>query len=149
MEYRSSSTESGTHENYIDRIETRVGSDRQFGIVFAFFFAIIACIPLLGSREPLYWSLAIAALFLALAFFAPKLLAPANRLWFRFGLLLHRIVSPVIMALLFYVAITPTGFVMKLFRKDILRLKYDMNTESYWIKREPAEPGTSSYKNQF
>lgn len=137
------------HEELRDRSEVQAGSERSFGIVFAVVFVILALLPLTSSKPPLYWAFAVAALFIVLALFAPNILAPLNRIWFKFGLLLHRIVSPVIMAVLFYLVITPTGLVMRLFRKDILRLRYDVDAGSYWLKREPAEPETSSYKNQF
>jgi hypothetical protein len=131
-----------------DRHHTeKVGSERSFGLVFAAVFCVIGLWPLMGGHPVRIWSLAIAAVFLALAFARPAVLRPLNLLWFRFGLLLGRIVSPIVMALIFYVAVVPTGLIMKLLGKDILRLRFDPHAKTYWIVRE-NEPETSM-KNQF
>jgi hypothetical protein len=131
-----------------DRHHTeKVGLERNFGLVFAAVFGVIGFWPLIGGNPVRIWSLAIAAVFLMLAFARPVVLRPLNLLWFRFGLLLGRIVSPIVMALIFYVAVTPTGLIMKLFGKDILCLRFDQNAGTYWIARE-NEPETSM-KNQF
>ncbi len=137
------------HEELVDRTEVRRGSERSFGIVFAVVFAIIGLLPLLRSHSPFYWSFGVAAAFLIAAFLTPWALAPLNQLWFRFGLLLHAIISPLIMGLLFYFAVTPTGLVMRLLGKDLLRLKFDPEAESYWIKRDPPGPARDSFDNQF
>ena len=126
-----------------------MGSERSFGIVFGVVLSIIGLLPLLRSHTPFYWSLGIAAVFLAAAFYAPKILAPLNRLWFRFGLLLHTIISPLIMGMLFYLAVTPTGLILRLFGKDLLRLKFDLKAGSYWVKRDPPGPQRGSFENQF
>lgn len=139
----------GMHEILEDRTEVRLGSERSFGMVFAVVFAIIGLLPLIKSAGPRYWSLGVAAAFLVVALFIPKLLAPLNRLWFRIGLLLHAIINPIIMGLMFYVVLTPTGFLMRLFGKDILRLKFDPKADSYWIKRDPSDSVGSDFKNQF
>lgn len=149
VKHNASDKRPSFHEELQDYSEVQIGSERSFGIVFTIVFVILGLLPLTVSKTPLYWALAVAALFLVLALFAPNVLAPLNRVWFKFGLLLHRIISPVIMALLFYLVITPTGLVMRLFRRDILRLRYDADADSYWIAREPADSETSSYKNQF
>lgn len=137
------------HEALQDRTEVRLGSERTFGIVFAVVFAIIGLLPWVSSGTPRYWSLVVGGIFLAVAYFIPKALAPLNRLWFQFGLLLHRIVNPIIMGLIFYLVVTPTGLIMRLLGKDLLRLRFDPQAESYWIKREPPGPDGSSLKNQF
>ena len=139
----------GLHETLQEHTEVRLGSERSFGIVFAVVFTIIGLLPLIKSGAPHYWSLGVAAGFLVVAFLIPKVLAPLNRFWFRIGLLLHAIINPIIMGLMFYVVITPTGFVMRLLGKDILRLKFDQKAESYWIERESPESVDSSFKNQF
>lgn len=131
-----------------DRHHTeKVGSERSFGLVFAVVFGVIGLWPLIGGHPVRIWSLAIAAVFLVLAFARPAVLRPLNLLWFRFGLLLGRIVSPIVMALIFYVAVVPTGLIMKLLGKDILRLRFDPDAGTYWIARENG-PETSM-KNQF
>lgn len=131
-----------------DRHHTeKVGSERSFGLVFAVVFGVIGLWPLIGGHSVRIWSLAIAAVFLVLAFARPAVLRPLNLLWFRFGLLLGRIVAPIVMALIFYVAVVPTGLIMKLLGKDILRLRFDRDVETYWIARENGPE--SSMKNQF
>lgn len=129
--------------------KTKGSSDRVFGLVFATLFVIIACYPLLSSGGTRLWSLVAAGIFLVLALFIPAVLAPANRLWMKFGDLLHRIVSPLALGIVFYVAVLPTGLLLRLFGKDPLRLRLDPTVESYWIKREPSGPTAESLKNQF
>ncbi len=124
------------------------GSDRGFGFVFAAVFAVISLWPLTGGGGVRIWALAIAALFLAAALAQPTILRPLNRLWFRFGLLLGRIISPIVMAVVFCVAITPTALIMRAFGKDLLRLKFDPDAESYWIRRADDDP-MGSMKDQF
>jgi len=125
------------------------GSERGFGIVFAVVFLLLALFPLLGGGTPFYWAFGLAAAFLLLAFVWPRALAPLNLVWFKFGLLLHRIVSPVIMTLLYFVAVTPTGLVMRLFGKNLLRLRKPAKATSYWIERRPPGPEPASLRNQF
>lgn len=138
---------SGSHESFVARSEVKVGSDRGFGYVFAVVFALIALWPLTGDGGVRLWAMVISGGFIAVALIKPVLLKPLNRLWFRFGMLLHRIINPIIMGLLFYVTIMPIGLIMRLFGKDFLRLRIDKSAESYWIKREPIQP--DSMRNQF
>lgn len=91
----------------------------------------------------------VAGAFLLLAMLIPQVLAPANRLWTKFGLLLHNIVSPIALGILFFLVVTPTGLLMRLFGKDPLRLRFDPAASSYWIKRDPPGPAADSLKNQF
>ena len=130
-------------------IEVKGSSDRAFGLVFSAVFAIISLYPLLGSGTIRIWSLIVAGIFLLLAFITPVVLAPANRLWTKFGELLHRIVSPLALGIVFYFTVLPTGLLLRLFSKDPLRLRLDPAAESYWIKREPPGPAAESLKNQF
>ena len=124
-------------------------SDRAFGLVFAAVFLIIALYPLLQGAAVRGWALAGSGLFLLSAFFFPRMLAPANRAWARFGLLLHRIVSPVALGILFFLVVTPTGLFMRLLGKDLLRLRRDPDCDSYWIRRDPPGPEADSLRNQF
>jgi hypothetical protein len=124
-------------------------SDRAFGIVFAVFFAIVGLWPLMSQSAPRAWSLALAAVFLALAFFVPRVLHPLNGVWLRFGDLLHRIVSPIALGLLFFVVVTPTGWIMRALGKDMLRLRRDPAAASYWIERKPPGPAPDSLKDPF
>jgi hypothetical protein len=124
-------------------------SDRSFGLVFTGLFLVIGLAPLLHDRPVRIWSLALAAAFLGVALGRASLLAPLNRLWTRFGLLLHRVVNPIVMGAIFYLAITPFGMAMRLLGKDPLRRGFDRTAASYWIDRAPPGPSPQSMSNQF
>lgn len=128
---------------------TQGSSDRSFGLVFSVFFVVVGLLPLLGGHSIRLWSLGLSGAFLLLALFIPSVLAPANRVWTKFGMLLHSIVSPIALGILFFAVVTPTGFVMRLFGKDPLRLRFDPSPRSYWILRTPPGPDADSLKNQF
>ena len=138
-----------THERLTDSQEIQGSSDRSFGVVMAIFFAIVGLWPLLSGGAPRWWSMALVAALAAIAIVRPALLAPLNRLWLKFGLLLNRIVSPLIMGLLFYGMVTPYALVMRLAGKDPLRLRFDPAAKSYWIERDPPGPAPESMKHQF
>jgi hypothetical protein len=129
--------------------DVKLGSDRSFGIVFAVVFLIIAAWPLLYDEGIRLWATAVAVTFLAVALIVPGWLQPLNKVWFRFGLLLHRIVSPIILGLIFFITITPIAIIMKLFRKVPLPLQFDIEAKSYWIERDPPGPLPETMKNQF
>jgi hypothetical protein len=138
------------HEHTPKYISEKKGSsDRAFGLVFAFVFTIIACYPMLSGGAIRLWSLIVASTFLVLSLLIPSVLSRANRLWMKFGELLHRIVSPLALGIVFYVAILPTGLLMRMFGKDPLRLRFQPTAKSYWIKREPTGPTPESFNNQF
>jgi hypothetical protein len=124
-------------------------SDRFFGLVFTVFSLIVAVWPMLHSKSFRPLGFVAAGIFLTLALTVPVLLAPLNRLWTKFGLLLHRITSPIILGIMFFGVITPIGLLMRLAGKDLLRTKFDINADSYWIKREPPGPEKTSLKQQF
>jgi len=136
-------------EPTIERGPAPESSDRSFGFVFAAVFSIIGCWPFLHWQPPRWWALAIAAAFAIVALVRPAVLRPLNRLWLAFGRLLHRIVSPLVMGMIFFAVVTPTGWIMRLRGKDVLSLKRRPDLRSYWIKREPAPPEAESMKNQF
>lgn len=138
-----------THEYLGHEEAVRAGSDRSFGLVFAGVFVIISLFPLLGGRQIRLWSLVVAGVFAGIAVLRPGLLAPANRLWLAFGLLLHRVTSPLVLGLLFFVVFTPMGLVMRMIRKDPLRLQWDGSVKSYWIHRSPPGPEPDTMRNQF
>jgi len=117
--------------------------------VFATVFLIIALWPLVVGGAPRWWSLILSGLVLVATVALPSLLTIPNRLWQRFGLLLHRIVSPVALAVMYYLVVTPTGLLMRVFAKNILRLRRETGAESYWIKREPPGPQPDSMPRQF
>lgn len=139
----------GFHDDYRRGHEVESGSDRSFGYVFCALFAIIGLWPLLSGGMPRLWSLAIAAGFLAVSLLRPRLLRPLNRLWFKFGMLLSRVVNPLIMGLVFYITVAPIGLLMRVLGKDLLGLRLSKETESYWIHRDPPGPPPESMRQQF
>lgn len=138
-----------THEDLSRAQTVKKSSDRFFGLTFFVVFLIIALLPLLwqGSIRPI--ALGIALAFLAVSLIVPAWLAPLNRLWLKFGALLHSITSPIILGVMFFLVITPVGFLMRLAGKDLLRMKFDRDCASYWIRREPPGPEKNSLKRQF
>lgn len=138
-----------THE-ILTREETVKGSsDRSFGLTFAAVALILAGIWFWRERAAWPYALAVAAIFAVLALAAPQVLAPLNRVWLKIGLLLHRVVNPIVMGLLFFGCITPMGVFMRLLGKDLLHLRFDRQATSYWISREPPGPAPDSMRNQF
>ena len=123
----------------------KLPSNKNFGIVFFIVFLIISFYPLISNGEITKWSLSISIIFLILGLLNSKILSPFNRLWFKFGIFLGKIISPIIMALIFFVVVTPIGLIMRLLRKDLLNLKYKKN-KSYWIEKNGPK---SKMKNQF
>ncbi len=126
--------------------EIKIGSNRSFGIVFFIVFVLIAIYPLINQGDVRIWSLIISSLFLLLGLLNSNILTPLNKLWFRFGLFLGKIISPIIMGVIFFLVVTPIGLIMRLFGKDILNLKLNKKKNSYWI--EKVDP-KSKMKNQF
>ena len=125
--------------------EIKISSNRSFGIVFFIVFLLIATYPLLNNDHVRIWSLIISIVFLILGLLNSKILFPLNKIWFKFGILLGKIISPLIMGLIFFVVVTPIGLLMRLFNKDLINLKFN-KSKSYWIeKNEPK----SKMKNQF
>ena len=120
-------------------------SNRSFGIVFFVVFLLIAFYPLINQDNIRVWSILISLIFLILGFSNSKILTPLNKVWFKFGILLGRIVSPIVMGIIFFLVVTPIGLLMRIFKKDLLNLKFNKNN-SYWIKK--TEP-KSKMKNQF
>lgn len=137
------------HESLQRERQVEGSSNRSFGIVFAVVFAIIALFPLLFGGALRWWSVVIALAFLALALLAPATLAPLNRIWMRFGLLLHKIVSPIVLGIMFFLVVTPIGLLMRATGKDPLRLRPDKSARTYWIDRTPPGPKPESLTDQF
>lgn len=139
-----------SHEDFTRATTVTGSSDRSFGLVFAGFLTLVGLSPMLhhGGR-PRAYALVAAAVFLAAGLIAPRLLAPLNRLWFRFGLLLHKLVSPVMMAVIFYLVVTPMGLLMRWRGKDPLHRRFDRAATSYWIIRDPPGPPAGTMSNQF
>ena len=124
-------------------------SDRSFGRVFAAVFLVIGLAPLLDHHAPRGWALAGAGLFALCAQFAPRWLAPLNRVWTRFGALLHKLTNPLVLGIIYFLVITPFAVVLKMRGKDLLRLRLEREAHSYWIPREPPGPAADSLKNPF
>ena len=125
--------------------ETKVGSNKSFGIVFFVVFLLISFYPLLNSESIRLWSLIVSTIFLILGILNSNLLSPLNKLWFKFGIFLGKIISPIIMGIIFFLVVTPIGLIMRLFGKDVLNLKYN-DYKSYWIKKTGPK---NKMKNQF
>jgi energy-coupling factor transporter transmembrane protein EcfT len=135
-----------THEDYSREEKIKLGSERRFGQVFAGLFALIAFV--VWHRAHVGWPLWLAAAvaMLAVAYLAPTWLERPNRLWLRFGLLLAKVIQPVVLGILFFVAITPIGMIMRLRHSDLLRLKFDRDAKSYWIVRDnPPNPMSKQF----
>jgi hypothetical protein len=133
----------------ISHFKIERGSERGFGLVFAAVFLIIFLFFLFMRGAAHYWVLGVAAAFAIIAFVAPRMLRPLNALWFRFGMLLGAIIAPLVMMAVFFLVVTPTGLLMRLFGKDSLRLKRRGDEKTYWIARTRDENNPSSMKNQF
>ena len=125
--------------------DIKISSNRSFGIVFFVVFLLITLYPLTYSQDIRVWSAIISIIFLVLGLLNSKILTPLNKLWFKFGIFLGKIISPIIMGIIFFLVVTPIGLVMRIFGKDLLRLKKD-NSNTYWINRPNSE---SNLKNQF
>ena len=125
--------------------EIKISSNRSFGIVFFIVFLLIGSYPLLNNDDVRIWSLIISIVFLILGLLNSKILLPLNKIWFKFGILLGKIISPLIMGLIFFVVVTPIGLLMRLFNKDLLNLKFN-KSKSYWIEKSDPK---SKMKNQF
>ena len=123
----------------------KLPSNRNFGIVFAIVFLIISLWPLLKQNEIRSWSLIISIIFLSLGLINSKLLLPLNKIWFKFGIFLGNFIAPIVMGVIYFFVVTPTGLIMKMLGKDLLNLKKS-NKDSYWIKKDNSN---SSLKNQF
>ena len=131
------------------RTKIKGSSDRGFGLVVGGIFMLIGCWPLVRGLSPRWYLVVPAAALMIAGVLAPRVLAPLNRAWMKLGLLLHRVVAPILMGIVFFGVVLPTGLVMRLRGKDLLRLKIDPRAASYWIVREPPVPAPDALKNQF
>ena len=122
----------------------KISSNKNFGIVFFIFFLIVGLYPLINGESIRIWSIVLSILFLVLGLINSQILTPLNILWFKFGMLLGKFVSPLVMGLVFFLVVTPTGVIMRLLNKDLLKLKKNKNN-TYWL----AKNYKSSMKDQF
>ena len=125
--------------------DVKISSNRSFGIVFFVVFLFIALYPLSYSGQVIKWSLVISLIFLLLGLINSKILTPLNKIWFKFGIFLGNIISPIIMAIVFFLVVTPVGLIMRVLGKDPLNLKFNAK-KSYWIEKNGPK---SKMKNQF
>ena len=125
--------------------DVKIGSNKSFGIVFFVVFLLISLYPLLNNESIRIWSLVISIIFLILGTLDSKILSPLNKIWFKFGIFLGKIISPIVMGIIFFLVVTPTGFIMRVLGKDVLNLKYS-DHKSYWIEKTGPK---SKMKNQF
>ena len=125
--------------------DIKISSNRSFGIVFFIVFILIAFYPLINQQEIRIWSVLISLLFLILGIINSKILTPLNKVWFKFGIFLGKIISPIVMGLIFFLVVTPIAFLMRILKKDLLNLKFSKNN-SYWIDKAGPK---SKMKNQF
>ena len=123
----------------------KIGSNRSFGIVFFILFLLVALYPTINSEGIRMWSIIVSLIFLVLGLLDSKILTPLNKVWFKFGILLGRVISPLIMGVIFFFVVTPIGLIMRILGKDVLNLKYNSN-KTYWIEKTGPK---SKMKNQF
>ncbi len=137
------------HEDLTREHSVEESSPRSFGLLFSVIFLVIGLAPLVGDSGPRWWSVCLGSGFGVLALAAPRVLGPLNKAWLAFGALLHSIVSPVVMGVLFLGAVLPTGLMLRLFGRDGLRLKREPSRTSYWIDRTPPGPEPESLRQPF
>tara|TARA_B110000305_G_scaffold174326_1_gene192755 strand:- start:1794 stop:2177 length:384 start_codon:yes stop_codon:yes gene_type:complete len=125
--------------------DIKIGSNKSFGIVFFVVFLIIAFYPIVNDGTLRVWALIISLVFIGLGLLNSRILTPLNKIWFKFGIFLGKIVSPTVMGLIFFLVLTPTGMFMRIIKKNFLNLKFD-DSKSYWIKKDELK---SKMKNQF
>ena len=123
----------------------KIGTNKSFGIVFFLFFLIVSIFPLFKDGNIRIWSFILSLIFLILGLINSEFLTPLNHLWFKVGLLLGKLISPIVMGLVFFIVVTPTGLIMKLLKKDILKLRKN-SSKTYWVERPKIK---SEMKNQF
>ena len=125
--------------------DIKTSSNRSFGTVFFVVFVLIAFYPLINQDEIRIWSLVLSLLFLILGLLNSRILTPLNLLWFKLGMFLGKIFTPILMGLVFFLVVTPTGIIMRMLKKDLLNLK-KKNSKSYWLERKTTR---SDMRNQF
>ena len=141
---------SAGHEKIVSHDNREPPSIKNFGLTFAVVFGVIALWPVVFRGElPHYWALVLGLAFTAAAFLAPELLKPLNLLWFKLGMLLHRVVNPIVLGIMFLVFITPIALILRLLGKKLIPLKFEHDKASYWIERIPPGPAPDSLRNQF
>ena len=126
-------------------MRNKKNSNKYFGYVFGILFLILFLYPLIKSKEPIYTLFIVSLIFFTLGIFNAKILTPLNILWIKLGLFIGKFMSPIVMMFIFIAVVTPTGVLMRLFKKDMMSLKKN-NEETYWVNKEKT---VSTMKNQF
>lgn len=124
-------------------------ANRTFGLIFSGIFLIVALFPIIWGNELRWWAAAIGGVFLLVALIFPVWLTPLNRLWAKFGLLMHKITNPILMGLIFFLTVLPTGLILRLLGKDPMRRKFQPKEDTYWIKREEHQISAETFDQQF
>lgn len=137
------------HENLTEYGETKVSSNRSFGVTFATVFTILAVLPLLKHNSPHFLLLLLAVTIIGVTFLKSDLLTLPNKYWSKLGLLLGMIMTPVILGLMFYAILTPMALLLRCFGKDLLSRRLRMDQKTYWVERSPPGPEPESLRQQF
>lgn len=137
------------HERIREEEEVKLPSERSLGITFAVVFALIGLVPLVHGGHIRWWAVAIAAAFLAVALIYPIILRPLNKVWMKFGLLLHKIVNPIMLGLMFGLIVVPIALLVRLIKGRLLTPKPEPEAASYWIIRDPPGPEPDTMRHQF
>jgi|SRR5262245_62634256 len=137
------------HESFDRADQVQGSSNRSLGLVFGTVFLIIGVYPWFSGAPIRLWSLAICAGFVTLGLAFPRVLTPLNKVWTRFGLVLHKIVSPIVLGLMFFAVMTPIGLLMRWLGKDPLKLRFDPEAPTYWFERNPPGPKPDTLSDQF
>ncbi len=134
-----------------DRVDNPANrsSDKTFGTFFGLLALGVGAWPMISGGRPIHSLLGIGATLMLVAWLKPSLLGPLNRLWFEFGLLLHKLISPVVLGLIYLTSVVPVGLAMRMFGKDPLRRRFEPELQSYWIPRDPPGPQADSLPRQF
>jgi hypothetical protein len=143
-------TESSSSAGHVRAVKpANRSSDRAFGIFFALLALVLGAWPVASGGHPVHALLGIGTLLLVVAAAMPKLLGPFNRLWFEFGLLLHKLLSPLVLGLIYLTSVVPVGMLMRMFGKDPLRRQFEPDMQSYWVPRDPPGPQADSLPRQY
>ena len=111
-------------------------SNRSFGILFFLVFLGFGLWPLTKEMSPNIYLIVISVIFLILGLLNSKLLSPLNNLWIKFGEILGKVIAPIVMAVVYFLILTPISLLVRLFGKDLIGMKFSNTIKSYWIKRK-------------
>jgi len=138
-----------TNSNRDTSKPTKKLANRTFGLIFSAIFSLVALFPLISGNPLRLWAMILCVVFLLVSLALPALLTPLNQAWAKFGLLMHKITNPILMGLVFFLTVFPTGLILKLLGKDPMKRKQDASANSYWIMREQSKIEPSSFDQQF